>query len=336
VRILLRTLREPWCLAVQRSSGPRPSFGHVSIRSNNGGWFRQLPTFQNDNAIDNLGAEKEASVGQAETDRLIMAKLSANLSFLFQEMPLPERFGAAARCGFSAVECNFIYDLPISDVRTLLDTSGMRLVLINVGPGAQLGDLGVAIMPDRGPEAASEFRRALDYAVALDVPAIHYLAGRRGPDVFVETANAVFLENLVRDADLAAEAGVKLTLEPLNGRDRPDYHLLSIEHALRLIDAAGRPNIGLQLDLFHAAIRGDDVSHAINVSAEHLAHVQIAGAPDRCEPNTNLPDQRAVFQQLDALGYSGWIGCEYQPASDTITGLKWARDFLAIKEIING
>jgi hydroxypyruvate isomerase len=255
-------------------------------------------------------------------------RLSANLSFLFREHALPMRFEFAARCGFRAVECNFIYDMPVADVQRRLSDNGLELALINVAPGPQAGDMGLAAAPGREAEAAALFAQALDYAVGAKASAIHYLAGRRRADADAEAADAAFLDNLVRDADLAAREGVLLMLEPLNAVDRPDYHLVDIQHARRLIAAANRPNIRLQLDLYHCAMRGEDVIHAINDNLALIGHVQIAGAPGRHEPVDGAADHHAPLARLAQSGYAGWIGCEYEPVADTVNGLAWAQHYL--------
>lgn len=261
-----------------------------------------------------------------------MTKLSANLSFLFTDRPLADRFAAAAACGFKAVECNDIYSLAPDLVDSLLSRWDLQLVLINVGAGGHERDLGTGAIPGREAEAADLFVEALRYADILSVPRVHYLAGRRPPDRSLAEADATFLANLARDADLAAERGVALTIEPLNAIDRPDYHLLTIGHARRLLGALARPNIGLQLDLYHCAMRGEALDASIAEAVDELVHVQIAGAPGRREPVGGLVDHRLALSALEAHGYRGWIGCEYQPAADTADGLAWAQSYLEAHE----
>ena len=259
-----------------------------------------------------------------------MIRLAANLSFLFAELPLSQRFAAAARAGFGAVEWNFAYDTPTAELSALLHEHRLDLVLINTPPGdLAAGDLGLAVLAGREAEAEVAFQQALDQAVALGARNIHYMAGQRPPDRSLDAADAIFLANLRRDADRAAQVGVTLTVEPLNPRDRPRYHIVGVDHAVRLIRAAARPNIGLQFDLYHCQITGGDLIRTLERHIELIAHVQIAGVPDRGEPSDGEVAYGRVLSRLDALGYGGFVGCEYAPRRDTLSGLAWAAPYLA-------
>jgi hydroxypyruvate isomerase len=257
-----------------------------------------------------------------------MIRLSANLSFLFPELPFLKRFEAAARAGFGAVEFAFAYDVPTRLLRRHLRDNDLDLVLINTPTGDAPGELGLAALPGRERDAAVAFDRALEYAVALDAPLIHYLAGTPPPASSREAVDAVFLGNLGRAADLALRCGRVLTLEPLNPRDRPGYHVQSLGHARALIEAAGRNNLRLQFDLYHCQIIHGDLIRSIEANIGLIGHVQIAGVPDRSEPSCGEVAWATVFARLEALGYPGYIGCEYSPASDTLSGLGWAAPYL--------
>jgi hydroxypyruvate isomerase len=164
--------------------------------------------------------------------------------------------------------------------------------------------------------------------VALDAPLIHCMAGRPPEGADRGAIDALFLRNLVRAADLAAGAGRILTLEPLNARDRPGYYLRTNAQARALIAASGRDNVRLQLDLYHCQVSEGDLIRALEAQLDILGHVQIAGVPDRSEPDRGEVAYGVVLGRLDALGYDGFVGCEYIPAAGTVEGLAWARPFL--------
>jgi len=256
-------------------------------------------------------------------------RLAANLSFLFTELPFLERFEAAARAGFRAVEFASAYDVPTPLLKRRLHDNDLKLVLINVPAGdAEAGELGLAALPGRERDAAAAFDRALDYAVALDASFIHFLAGNLPGPIDRKMADEVFLGNLRRAADLALSAGRVLTLEPLNPRDRPHYHLQSIGHARALIQAAARSNVKLQFDLYHCQIIHGDLIRSIEANIGLIGHVQIAGVPHRSEPSFGEVAWSAVFARLEALEYPGYVGCEYSPAAGTLSGLGWAAAYL--------
>jgi hydroxypyruvate isomerase len=258
-----------------------------------------------------------------------MIRLAANLSFLFTELPFLKRFEAAARAGFRAVEFGFAYDIPTHVLNRQLRDNDLALVLLNVPAGdMQAGELGLAALPGRERDAAAAFERALDYAVALDAPLIHFLAGKPPESADRKAVDAVFLENIAHAADLALKANRVLTLEPLNPRDRPGYHLQSNAHARALIEACGRGNVKLQFDLYHCQISGGDLIRSIERYIALIAHVQVAGVPERSEPSQGEIAYANVLARLDSLGFPGYIGCEYTPRSDTWTGLSWAAPYL--------
>lgn len=255
-----------------------------------------------------------------------MVKLAANLSFLFTEYAFLDRFSAAAEAGFEAVEYMFAFDTPPSAIAGRLREHDLDLVLINTPPGdLAAGELGLAVLADRRPELRAAFDWALGYAVELDVPRIHFLAGNPPPEVDPAETEAIFLENIVYAADLAGRYDRIITLEPLNSRDRPEYFLKSNAMARRLITQSARSNVQLQLDLYHCQISGEDIGRTIEENLPITGHIQIAGVPDRAEPDGGA---LAIFRQLDALGYRGHVGCEYVPRGDTRKGLDWARPYL--------
>ncbi|WP_166459648.1 hydroxypyruvate isomerase family protein [Amycolatopsis pithecellobii] len=250
---------------------------------------------------------------------------------MFTEMPFEQRFTAAASAGFEYVEWNYAFDFTKERLRNLLEANSLALTLINVSGGdMSSGELGLAALPGRQADAAAAFAQALDYATALDARLVHFLAGKPPPGMESEAADAVFLENLCQSADIAASAGVTLTLEPLNPRDRAGYHLMSATHATRLIRSSQRSNIKLQLDVYHQQMHGGNVLQTIEENFEYLAHVQLAGVPGRHEPDTGELNHTAILSKLDELGYTGVVGCEYAPIGRTSAGLNWAQPYLNI------
>jgi 2-dehydrotetronate isomerase len=258
-----------------------------------------------------------------------MTRLAANISWMFTEVPFEQRFAAAAAAGFKYVEWNYAFDFTKEELRALLDANSLASTLINVSAGdTASGELGLAALAGRQADSAAAFAQALDYATALDAPLIHFLAGKPPPGTESEATDAVFLENLCQSADIAAAAGVTLTLEPLNPRDRAGYHLMSAAHAAELIRSSQRSNIKLQLDIYHQQVHGGNVLQTIEENFEYLAHVQLAGVPGRHEPDIGELNPAAILSKLDDLGYTGVVGCEYAPIGHTSTGLSWARPYL--------
>lgn len=262
-----------------------------------------------------------------------MIRLAANLSFLFTELPFLERFAAAAEAGFRAVELPDPYDFSPTDIAARLREASLSLILINTPRGDPArGELGLAALAGREREMEKAFRDALHYAEALGAPRIHLLAGNLPSDTDRRNADAVFLENIRRAADLAAAAGRGITLEPLNARDRPAYQLQSLSQARALIEASGRENVRLQLDLYHARFAESDLVAVLDREIDLVGHVQIANFPDRREPTRSGIDYPRVLARLQELGYAGYVGCEYLPGTDTRSGLQWASAYLERSE----
>jgi hydroxypyruvate isomerase len=263
-----------------------------------------------------------------------MIRLAANLTYLFTEVPFLDRFAAAARAGFKAVEFAYAWDVPTGVLNTQLRDNDLSLTLINAPVGnAAAGELGLAALPGRERDAEAAFDQALEYAVELNAPCIHFLTGRTEhlPDQYAVATT--FHDNLCRAADKAAKVGRTLTLEPLNKRDRPGYYLRTNAQARAIIEAAQRPNVRLQLDMYHCQIAEGDLIRSMERNIDIIAHVQIASVPERAEPTLGEVAYDRVLARLDALGYKGYVGCEYNPAAGTLAGLGWAtRYFEAERE----
>jgi hydroxypyruvate isomerase len=254
-----------------------------------------------------------------------MPRLAANLAFLFADRPFLDRFAAAAAAGFSAVELQAHYDHPPSAVRAALDRHALTLLGINTAGGRE-GELGLAAVAGREQDFAALFRQALDYAVAIRAVSIHCLAGAVAPELR-PAADKIFIDNISRAADLAGAHGIKLLIEPINPRDRPNYFLTRPEHAADLIGRIGRPNVKIQFDFYHAQITGGDLIRRFEKHLPYVGHVQIAAVPSRAEPDEGEVNYAGVLAALDKLGYAGWIGCEYKPRGRTEDGLGWAKAY---------
>jgi len=259
-----------------------------------------------------------------------MPRLSANLSFLWPDRPLLERFAAARRAGFSAVELLFPYDQSLAVLAELLDGHGLQMALINApcGDWAQ-GERGFAALPGQEARFQASILQALEAADALDAGCIHVMSGHAQHGKEAQQAQAeTLLSNLSWAADQARVAGRRLSLEPLNPVDMPGYFLSRLDQALGILDALRHPSIGLQFDLYHQQRSRGEILLSLDRARPRLFHVQIAGAPDRREPDLGELNAARVLSHLDQMGYSGYVGCEYRPAADTDEGLLWARPYL--------
>jgi hydroxypyruvate isomerase len=255
-----------------------------------------------------------------------MPRFAANLAYLFTERPLLERFGAAAAAGFKAVELQAPYDHTPTALKAEIDKHGLTQLGINTFVGGRPSDSGLGAVPGRERDWDVVFKQALDYTVAIGGSAIHCMAGTVPPEQR-PAAERTFIANLTRAADLAKDSNVKLLIEPINPRDRPDYFLSRAEHAADIIAKAERPNIRIQFDFYHAQIVGGDLIRRFEKHLPAVGHVQIAAVPSRHEPDEGEVSYPGIFAALDRLGYAGWIGCEYNPRARTQDGLGWARPF---------
>jgi len=254
---------------------------------------------------------------------LAMPRFAANLGMLFADRPLPERIGAAAAAGFEAVELQFPYAVPPQEVRAELERHGLPMLGLNTAMGRE-GESGLGALPGREQDFAAAFKQALDYAVAINGSAIHCMAGLVPPEQR-PAAERVFIENLTRAADMAAEKNITLLLEPINARDRPDYFLTRPEHAAAIIDRIGRANVKIQFDFYHTQISGGDLLKRFEKHLPWIGHVQIAAVPSRAEPDEGEVNYPAVLEAIDRLGYRGFVAAEYKPRGRTEDGLGWMR-----------
>ena len=250
----------------------------------------------------------------------LMLKFSAHLSFLFTELPFLDRFEAAAKAGFKAVEYLSPFEAPKSEIAARLRAHDLNQVLFNMALGDYAkGERGITGIPGREADFAAAVAMAIDYAKALGCTKLHAMAGLRH-----QGANrATFVANLKTAAKMCAPDGIDVLIEPINTRDIPGYLLNLTEDARSIVYEVGAPNIGLQFDLYHRQIMQGDVATAIAEYAPLIKHYQLASPPDRGEPDGGEMNYRFLFDQICATAYTGWIGCEYRPRNGTLAGLGW-------------
>jgi hydroxypyruvate isomerase len=253
-----------------------------------------------------------------------MPKFAANLTMLFTEVGFLERFGAAAKSGFNAVEYLFPYDYDKDTLRARLAEHGLKQVLHNLPAGNwSAGERGIGCLPDRIAEFESGVDRAIEYATALGCPRVNCLAGIRPAAVEAEVARRTLVRNLQYAAPRLEAAGIALLVEPVSTKEVPGFFLSGTPQALEIIAAAGSKNLFLQFDMYHMHLMGEDLAETIKDHRSSIAHMQLADAPGRHEPGTGKIDYAALFELIDRVGYTGWIGCEYNPLTSTERSLKW-------------
>ena len=257
-----------------------------------------------------------------------MPRFAANLSMMFTELPFLERFDAAAKAGFEAVEFLFPYDHPAAEIRARLDAAGLRQVLFNAPPGDwAAGERGTAGLPGRQAEFRDGIHRAMDYAETLGNTMVHVMAGIPDAALRAGVAQATYVANLAWAVEQAGPHGISLVIEPINHRDMPGYLLNTTDQGAAIVEALGRDRLGLQFDVYHCQVTEGDLTRRMERLMPVIAHIQVADVPGRNEPGTGEIGWTHVFEAMDRFGYSGWVGCEYRPAGDTVSGLGWLPRF---------
>ena len=258
-----------------------------------------------------------------------MPRLAANLTLLFNEVPFLERFVAAQASGFQGVEFLFPYAFDKQEIAAALQTHHLQNVLFNLSPGDwDQGERGLAALPGRESEFRDSVALALDYAQALGTRRLHVMSGIQPAGIAPEACTATLVANLRAACRQVAPHGIQLMIEPINTRDMPGYYLSRQAQAHDLLQQVGEPNLKVQMDFYHAQIMEGDLIHKLRRWQHNIGHVQIAGVPDRHEPDLGELNAAALFETLDQLGYDGWVGCEYRPRAGTLQGLGWARPYL--------
>ncbi|MEO6749263.1 MAG: 2-oxo-tetronate isomerase [Casimicrobiaceae bacterium] len=256
-----------------------------------------------------------------------MPRFSANLGFLFNEVPFLERFGEAAHAGFRAVEFAFAYETKVDEIAIQAERHKLEVVLINAPPGDwSAGERGIASLDGREHDFAAGLVTALRYASVLRCPRVHVMAGAladgAGEDERAKRRRA-YLRNLRFACEEAQALGVTILIEPINPRDIPGYFLTTQAEAHAIREEIGAPNLKVQMDLYHAQIVEGDLTTKIRRWLPHIGHIQIAGVPGRHEPDNGEVNYAYLFRLLDELRYPGYIGCEYRPEHGTVEGLAW-------------
>jgi hydroxypyruvate isomerase len=255
-----------------------------------------------------------------------MPKFAANLSMLFSEHDFIDRFAAAAAAGFSGVEYLFPYAYEAEALRKVLDENSLTQVLFNLFPGDwDAGERGLAALPGREAEFRDSVAQAIHYAEVLDCPRLHAMAGLIPEGADVDTYLETYVANLSYAAEELAKVDKTLLIEPINQRDIPGFFLNRQDVAREVLTQVGAANLKVQFDVYHCQIVQGDLTCALEAQFPHIGHIQIAGVPDRHEPDVGEVNYPWLFERLDVLGYDGWVGCEYRPCGTTLDGLAWGR-----------
>ncbi|MGA0796621.1 MAG: 2-oxo-tetronate isomerase [Quisquiliibacterium sp.] len=258
-----------------------------------------------------------------------MPRFAANLSMMYTEVPFLERFGACAADGFRAVEFLFPYEHPAQVIRDELDRHGLQQVLFNAPPGSfEAGERGIAGLPGRRDEFQQGIDQAIEYAKVLGCPRVHVMAGLLKRESEFTAQRELYVDNLGWAARKLGDAGLTMLIEPINTRDIPGYLLNTQADAHAIVERIGASNLKVQMDLYHCQIVEGDVAMKIRKHLSGVGHIQIAGVPQRHEPDIGELNYPYLFELLDELGYDGWIGCEYRPKGRTSDGLGWLRPYL--------
>ncbi|KHA54215.1 hydroxypyruvate isomerase family protein [Sulfitobacter geojensis] len=250
-------------------------------------------------------------------------KFSANLGFLWADRPLPDAIHAAKAAGFDAVECHWPYDVPAGDVKVALQETGLRMLGLNTRRGDVAGgENGLSALPGREEDARAAIDEAIAYAVAINTPNIHVMAGfAEGRD-----AHETFVENLRYACEKAAPYGITILIEPLNRYDAPGYFLTTTDQALAVIVDVGVSNLKLMFDCYHVQLMEGDLTHRIETLLPSIGHIQFASVPDRGAPDHGEVNYTHIFSTIARLRYDAPLGAEYKPGGDTDATLSWMND----------
>ena len=264
------------------------------------------------------------SNNQHLTTEPAMPKFAANLTMMYNEYEFLDRFAAAAKDGFSGVEFLFPYSFVVGEIQSRLRDNNLTQVLFNCPPGDwAAGERGIASLPGREEEFKRSIERALGYAHVLGNTRLHVMAGliREGQDKVRHLE--VYLGNLEYAARQAAAHGITILIEPINTRDMPGYFLSRQDEAHAICREVGMQNLKVQFDLYHCQIMEGDIATKMRRDIADIGHMQIAGVPERHEPDAGELNYSYLFRLMDELKYEGWVGCEYRPRAGTSNGLGW-------------
>lgn len=255
-----------------------------------------------------------------------MLKFSANVSTLFTELEFPDRFAAAAKAGFPAVECQFPYAYDKREIAEWLKEQRLILVLHNMPCGdRQAGDRGIACHPDRMEEFRESVSQAIEYATVLGCPTLNCPAGRAPAGWESAEVRRALVDNLRFAAAETQRAGIRLLVEPLNTFDTPGFAIHGTRQAADLIGEVGSDNLRIQYDIYHMQRMEGELAETLRRYLPLIGHIQLADNPGRREPGTGEINFPWLLRHIDCIGYEGWIGCEYKPAGPTEDSLSWLR-----------
>ena len=273
-----------------------------------------------------------------------MPQFAANLSMMYPELPFLDRFEAAAKDGFKAVEFLFPYAYTPEELAARIKANHLQQVLFNAPPGGidpssidlawNSNTRGTASLPGREKEFQQGVEMALRYAEALHCPRIHVMAGLLGVGHTHASNHATYVNNLKWAAALAVKQGLDVLIEPINTRDIPGFYLNRQDQAHNIIEEVGASNLKVQMDLYHCQIVEGDVAMKIRqyLPTGRVGHFQIAGVPERHEPDIGEVNYPYLFNVIDEVSktcnWQGWVGCEYKPKlggqpGGTSAGLGW-------------
>ena len=258
-----------------------------------------------------------------------MPTFAANLSFMYQEVEFLDRFQLAAQDGFQWIEFLYPYSYKADEIMQRLNQYKLRQHLFNISPGDESkGEKGLSIFANRQADFTQNLENALTYANALQVSRLHLMAGILPSGADQLSARKTYLERIRQSANAAQAFGIDIFIDPINTRNAPGYFLNYQKDAVQIISELAIPNVKLMMDLFHAQIMEGDLEKKLYQFIQHIGHIQIAGVPDRHEPDTGEVNYQHLFSVIDALNYQGLIGCEYFPKNNTSAGLGWLKPYL--------
>jgi hydroxypyruvate isomerase len=256
-------------------------------------------------------------------------KLAANLSTLFKELPFLDRFAAAGAAGFRAVEYQYPYDSQPQDIAARARDAGVQVVLHNMPRGdPQRSEHGTACLPGREQRFRDDLERAIEYARVAGCPRLHCMAGVSPSGFEKKAIHETYVGNLRYAAKRLAEERMEVLIEPVSARTVAGGFLTGSGHAVKVLEEVAADNAHLQYDLFHMQIMEGNLAETLERLLPRIGHIQLADAPGRHEPGTGEINFDFLLRHIDRIGYSGWIGCEYNPLGDTVEGLKWAKPYL--------
>ena len=255
-----------------------------------------------------------------------MPRFSANLGYLWKELPLPEAVLAAGKAGFEAVEFHEPYNYPAEEIREVLEETSLKMLGLNTRrgvPGSK--DRGLAAVPGREADARNIIDEAIEYAASINCQNIHVIAGITGK---IKEAEETFRENLRYATQKASNHGITILIEPLILFDTPGYHLSDLDHAMETQDAVNKPNLKIMFDCYHIQVMQGNLLLRLKEHLTRIGHIQFANSPGRTEPDTGEINFPWLFAEIDSIGWEGYLGAEYIPPTKTDDSLKWLKPFL--------